>query len=36
MAKLIFSLACKAVFFPSFGFVYHLFKLDIDPNKDLK
>ena len=27
-----FILACKLVIFPSFGFVYHSFKLNIDPN----
>ena len=31
-----FIWACKSEMFPSFGCACHLFKLDIDPNEDLK
>ena len=31
-----FLLAYKSVIFPSFGFVYYLFKLNIDQDEDHK
>ena len=36
MAKFIFYFVCKSAMFPYFGFLYHLFKLNIDPNENLK